>query len=91
MAIPTASLNGKPAPIHVGDFDAVGYSTVFQTSSGFAALQDGRLGGSGQSGAALVRGSFPAIASGGMASPMVAIVALVAALLYLDHRIARAR
>jgi hypothetical protein len=84
---PTAALNGKPAPIHAGDFDAVSYSTVFQTSSGFAALQDGRVGGSGQSGAAL-RPPFPSIAMGGLASPIVAFGALILALLYLDHRIA---
>ena len=88
MAWPTAALNGKPAPIHAGDFDAVGYSTVFQTSSGLAALQDGRVGGSGQSAAAM-RGTLPVFTAGGLQSPIVAVAALVAALLYLDHRIAR--
>lgn len=82
---PTAALNGKPAPLHAGDFDAVSYSTVFQTSSGFAALQDGLLGGSGQSGAAL-RPPFPQITKGGLASPLVAVMVLFAAVLYLDKR-----
>jgi hypothetical protein len=85
---PTAALNGKPAPIHAGDFDAVGYSTVFQTSSGLAALQDGQIGGSGQSAAAM-RGTFPAVTAGGLGSPIVALGALIVVLLYLDHRIAR--
>lgn len=80
---PSAPFNGKPAPIHTGDFDAVGYSTVFQTSSGLAAL----IGGSGQAGAA----AKPAagITQGGLGSQLVAIGALGALLLYLDHRIAR--
>jgi len=38
---PQAALNAKPAPLHAGDFDAVDYSTVLQTSSGWAMLQDG--------------------------------------------------
>jgi hypothetical protein len=85
---PTAALNGKPAPLHAGDFDAVSYSTVFQTSSGFAALQDGHIGGSGQSGTAL-RASFPGIAQGGLASPLVAILILAGAVIYLDKRHAK--
>ena len=84
---PSAPYNGKPAPIHSGDFDAVGYSTVFQTSSGLAALMSGQAGGSGQGGAA----AKPAagIREGGLASQAVAIVLLGLGLLYLDHRIAR--
>lgn len=87
-AWPTANLNGKPAPIHAGDFDAVSYSTVYQTSSGLAALQDGQIGGSGQSASAM-RGTFPALTMGGLGSPIVALGALVLLLLYLDKRIAR--
>lgn len=87
-AFPTAALNAKPAPIHAGDFDGVSYSTVFQTSSGYAVLQDGVLGGSGQRGAA-VQGVFTGLSAGGLASPFVALAVLVVVLLYLDHRIAR--
>ncbi len=85
---PTAALNAKPAPLHAGDFDAVSYSTVFQTSSGYAALQDGFVGGSGQGGAA-VQGAFTGLSAGGLASPLIALGALVLVLLYLDRRIAR--
>ncbi len=87
-AWPTANLNGKPAPLHAGDFDAVSYSTVFQTSSGLAALQEGAVGASGQ-GAAKMRGTFPALTVGGLGSPIVAILVLGALLVYLDHRISR--
>jgi hypothetical protein len=80
---PFAPYNAKPAPIHSGDFDAVGFSTALLTSSGYAAI----VGGSGQAGAA----AKPAagIAQGGLGSQLVAIGALGLLLLYLDHRIAR--
>jgi hypothetical protein len=83
---PTAALNAKPAPLHAGDFDAVGYSTVLQTSTGWGMLQDGS---SGQAGAAARRSNPMALTEGGLRSPLVAIAVVVAALLYLDHRIAR--
>ncbi len=84
---PQAALNAKPAPLHAGDFDAVDYSTVLQTSSGWAMLQDGS---SGQSGAA-ARSAAPAMAftEGGLRSPVIALLIVGAVLLYLDHRIAR--
>ena len=80
---PSVPYNSKPAPIHTGDFDAVGFSTAFLTSSGYAAL----VGGSGQAGAA-AKPAAP-IQSGGLGSQVVAIGALGLVLLYLDHRIAR--
>jgi hypothetical protein len=81
--MPSAPYNAKPAPIHSGDFDAVGFSSVFLTSSGYAAL----MGGSGQTGAA----AKPAagVQGHGIGSQLAAIGALGLALLYLDKRIAR--
>lgn len=80
---PSAPYNAKPAPIHTGDFDAVGFSTALLTSSGYAALQ----GGSGQAGAA----AKPAagMPQAGLGSQVVAVGLLGLALLYIDHRIAR--
>lgn len=82
--IPSALYNSKPAPIHQGDFDASGYSTVYQTSSGFAALADGY---SGQSAAASK--SAVAFTVGAGSSGIGGFVLLGMILLYLDHRIAR--
>lgn len=84
LGIPSALYNSKPAPIHTGDFDASGYSTVYQTSSGFAALADG---GSGQS-AAASKGAVSFV-QGGPRSGLAAFAAIGLVLLYLDHRIAR--
>jgi hypothetical protein len=87
MGLP--SYNGKPAPIHSGDFDAVGFSTVELTSSGFAALAGGQYGSSGQGASASkpIAGTIPSL--GGLASPVVAFGLLAAAVYYLDRRIAR--
>lgn len=82
--IPSALYNSKPAPIHAGDFDGAGYSTVFQTSSGFAALADGY---SGQSAAASK--SAVAFITGNRSSGIASFALLGLLLLYLDHRIAR--
>lgn len=80
---PSAPYNAKPAPIHSGDFDAVGFSTALLTSSGYAAL----VGGSGQTAAAAKPGT--PFAASGLGGQLVAVGLLGLALLYLDHRIAR--
>ena len=36
--LPAAPYNAKPAPIHLGDWDARGFSTVFMTSAGYDSL-----------------------------------------------------
>jgi hypothetical protein len=82
MAFPSAPYNAKPAPIHTGDFDAVGFSNVFLTSSGYASL----VGGSGQQGAA-AKPQAP-IYSGGLGSQVAALVVIGAVFWYLEHRIA---
>ena len=87
MSFPSTAFNGKPAPLHAGDFDAVGYSTVLQTSTGWGMLQDGA---SGQSGAAARRtGPAPSAGSLGLRSPLIALAAVAAVLVYLDKRIAK--
>jgi hypothetical protein len=82
--LPSAAYNAKPAPIHSGDFDAVGFSTAFMTSAGYGLLVDR---GSGQSGAA-AKPAAP-FASGGLASQAAGLAVLVAVLYYVDKRIAR--
>lgn len=78
---PTAPYNGKPAPIHAGDIDAVDFSTVMLTSSGYAALTGGQA-------AAAAKPSAGPPATG-LGSQLLAGAALVALLVYLDKRIAR--
>jgi hypothetical protein len=85
MPFPSAPYNAKPAPVHTGDYDAVGFSTVFLTSSGFAALQGGA---SGQQGAA-AKPAGPAVGQTGLRNQAIGIGVAVLALLYLDQRIAK--
>jgi hypothetical protein len=80
---PSAPYNAKPAPIHAGDFDAIDFSTVLLTSSGYAML----AGGSGQT-AAAAKPAAP-FSSGGLASQLAGLAVVGALLLYLDKRIAR--
>jgi hypothetical protein len=81
--LPSAPYNAKPAPIHSGDFDAVGFSTALLTSSGYALL----AGGSGQGAAAAKPAA--SFTTGGFGSQLVAVALLGLGLLYLDKRIAR--
>jgi len=85
MPFPSAPYNAKPAPVHTGDYDAVGFSTVLLTSSGYAALVGG---GSGQAGAA-AKPAGPAVGQTGLRNQVVGIGVAALALLYLDKRIAR--
>jgi hypothetical protein len=79
---PDVTYNARPAPIHRGDWDAAGPSTVELTSSGYAELRRqsaGQVAGQAKLAAPTTPATFIATSGAG-------VLLLLGIALYLDRR-----
>lgn len=78
----------KPRPLHWGDFQGDGFSTIYQTGAGYARLQGGRADPTGAAVGAAQPVSAPLPANWLQTAGAGALI-LVLVMLYLDGHLLR--